>query len=195
MTNVFYNGDSDEQLTLISASDLKKENKRMKANTINSIKEYYHRVKKMQLLLDENVIISDSLEKISHDIATTNVELDITMKSMNYDSERVTGTVVEYSEVEKELVRKINELENTMTKLQCKKEKNNAEYISLKIENYKIEVTLNALNEEHRKILEYKFKRKYTSQKIAFELSLTVSTINRMIDEVIKDVGFFIHNL
>lgn len=166
--------------------------------TEKKIKNYFLRLKKIEIYKGRIKDTEESLDKVRNDIGKSNINLSVSYSSIDYSKDNVQGSSSIYNGIEKEIESVFDKLEKQEKQLKEKLVNLKANISILESENKEIERVLNNLDEESKKIISLKYKeskREKTLESIAYELHLSKSSIARKKDQILKDITEWLYSI
>ena len=132
-------------------------------------------------------LLNKHIEDIEQKMKETNIEIPDESKSMTYGDVVQTSGVTSYAE--RAAIKIIENMENEVA---YKKEQIallQKDIRDMEADNVMIESNLIFLSKDHRKILELKYGHNKKDWQVGVELSIERSTITRIKQKLIKDIG------
>ncbi|WP_066499949.1 hypothetical protein [Abyssisolibacter fermentans] len=145
---------------------------------------HYEKKNKINRLKNRLSRIDNRIKVLKQDIKECNIEMQDTMKSMDYSKNSRNSNKVSIIEIE--LERAFNVLEKRIKTAYHNKYKliNRIRDLEKRIEN--IDIVLNELDEEELQLVEYKYNDKYGWIKISKIQHCSTATIYRKKDKIIE---------
>lgn len=155
--------------------------------TEGKLYRYYNKDKQINSLKEKLALLDKQIELINKDLRNCNISIDPESKSPSFE-ERVQASSDGISYAEREAMR-VTELKiRRATQKQIKRENVLEQLDSIEIEANEIEWKIRDFNEELKKLLELKYKKKFNEEKIAQEMHLNQSQVNRKKQQIINKI-------
>lgn len=146
---------------------------------------HFRKQKRIQKLKSKLIRINNRIDRLKSDIMNNNIELNDTLKSIDYSSTKVQ-TSNSTSSIERELERAIEqlmrELENELR--ERRKTESKIRYLIKKVDD--VAIILEQLIEEELRIVELKYGEEKNLRQMESMLLMGKSTIQRKKDKIIE---------
>ncbi|MBD7914546.1 hypothetical protein H9660_05255 [Clostridium sp. Sa3CUN1] len=157
--------------------------------TEEKIKRYYQREKKIKSIEKTIKILDEQIDKIEKDLRNCNFNIDPEESMSSSFEERVQTSGSGISYAEREIMRVTEMKIRRVTEKKLEREKQEEILDNIERDVSEIEDIIIQLSTEHRNILEMKYKKKYNEYKIADEVHLSQSQVNKKIKQAIRIIG------
>ena len=155
--------------------------------TEGKLYRYFNKDKQEKALRDKLSLLDKQIEYIDRDLKECNITIEPESKSPGFE-ERVQTSSDGMSYAEREIMR-VTELKiRRKTQKQLEKENVLEQLDNIEIECNEIEWKIRDFNGELKKLLELKYKKKYNEEKIAQEMHLNQSQVNRKKQQIINKI-------
>lgn len=155
--------------------------------TESKLYRYFNKDKQEKALRDKLALLDKQIESIDRDLRECNVSIEPSLSAQQY-TERIQTSSDGASYAEKEIMR-VTELKiRRKTQKQLEKENVLEQLDNIEIESNEIEWKIRDFNGELKKLLELKYKKKYNEEKIAQEMHLNQSQVNRRKQQIINKI-------
>jgi len=148
---------------------------------------YYKTKKRIDGLKSRLIRIENRIERLTKDIKECNIDLEDTIKAIDYSRDIVQGNIV--SNIEIELERAVDNIlkeieDNIRDKYKTKSKITN---LQKKIDN--IDTMLEELTEEEAQILKLRYSEKLSDNRISYIINMSRSTVQRKRIELINNLS------
>lgn len=145
---------------------------------------HYRRKKRIDSLKSRLIRIENRIERLRRDIKECNVDLEDTMKAIDYSRDAIqSGSVT--SNIERELERAVDKLLREIEVSIKEKYKTKSKITNLEKQVENIELLLERLTEEELRIVELKYGEKINYRSMETLIPMGKSTIQRKHQEII----------
>lgn len=146
---------------------------------------YYRRKKKIYRLKGKLIRTQNRIDRLRKDIKECNIEIDHTIKAIDYSNEKIKCNDVT-SSIERELERAIDKLFRDLEFNIRDKRKINEKirYLEKKVDD--LDVVLEQLTDEELQIVELKYGEEMNYREMEVRLPMARSTIQRKKDRIIE---------
>ena len=160
----------------------------------NRIKRYYGNISLINVKEMQIESYKKRLKRISEDYERLNGEIAINpdIKAVCYDKAKVLGGSLPSSTMDRQIESIFGKLENETVSLNEKIYLAGYEMRRLEEENDALREYINLLRNEDRNILEMKYGRSYSFEKIADEILMSKTNVYRRISLIIKELYLLI---
>ena len=152
------------------------------------IKEYFRKKRNLDILLLKLETQERKIEKIKRDISECNINMEVTISSINYTREKVQGGTY-ISSIERELERSIDILIEALKNEIKTKIKLESRIRNLESDLMNIEVILNELKEEEERLIHLIYKDNKTYRYIEHEMNMSMGTITNTKKRILNKLG------
>lgn len=148
---------------------------------------YYKVKKRIDGLKSRLIRIENRIERLTKDIKECNIDLEDTIKAIDYSRDRVKGNIV--SNIEIQLERAVDNIlkeieDNIRDKYKTKSKITN---LQKKIDN--IDTMLEGLTEEEAQILKLRYSEKLSDNRISYIINMSRSTVQRRRIELVNNLS------
>lgn len=148
---------------------------------------YYKIKKRIDGLKSRLIRIENRIERLTKDIKECNIDLEDTIKAIDYSRDRVQGNIA--SNIEIQLERAVDnilkEIENNIKDKY--KTKSKITNLQKKIDN--IDTMLEGLTEEEAQILKLRYSEKLSDNRISYIINMSRSTVQRRRIELVNNLS------
>ena len=153
--------------------------------TESKLYRYFNKDKQERALKDKLALLDKQIESINRDLKECNINIEPSLQAQQY-TERIQTSSDGSSYAEKEIMR-VTEIK-IRRKTQKQLENVLEQLDNIEIECNEIEWKIRDFNGELKKLLELKYKKKYNEEKIAQEMHLNQSQVNRKKQQIINKI-------
>lgn len=157
--------------------------------TEEKVKRYYQREKKIKSIEKTIKILDGQIDKIERDLKERNFKIDPEESMTSSFEERVQTSGSGISYAEREIMRVTEMKIRRVTEKKLEREKQEELLDNIERDVSEIEDVIIQLSTEHKKILEMKYMKKYNEYKIADEVHLSQSQVNKKIKQAIRTIN------
>lgn len=155
--------------------------------TEGKLYRYFNKDKQEKALRDKLSLLDKQIESIDKDLRECNINIEPESKSQGFE-ERVQTSSDGISYAEREIMR-VTELKiRRKTQKQIERQNVLEQLDNIEIECNEIEWKVRDFNGELKTLLELKYKKKYNEEKIAQEMHLNQSQVNRKKQQIINKI-------
>ncbi|MDB1939203.1 hypothetical protein [Clostridium tertium] len=157
--------------------------------TEEKVKRYYQKEKKIKSIEKTIKILDEQINKIEKDLRDCNFNIDPeeTMSSSFEERVQTSGSGISYAERE---IMRVTEMKiRRVTEKKLEREKQEELLDNIERDISEIEDVIFQLSPEHKIILEMKYGKKYNEYKIAHEVHLSQSQVNKKIRQAIQSIN------
>lgn len=155
--------------------------------TESKLYRYFNKDKQERALKDKLALLDKQIESINRDLKECNINIEPSLQAQQY-TERIQTSSDGSSYAEKEIMRVTEIKIRRKTQKQLEKENVLEQLDNIEIECNEIEWKIRDFNGELKKLLELKYKKKYNEEKIAQEMHLNQSQVNRKKQQIINKI-------
>jgi hypothetical protein len=146
---------------------------------------YFRNKRKINRMNHKIYIIDEKAKKIAEDIKSTNVYLNSDIAAISYDKPNIQSNGDRTNQVERELIRLIERLEEELRQTISQKLKSKVREIEAR--NADIGYVISLMSEEAKQFIELKYGEEASIYTIADRLNMGKTTVTRR-EEIVEDI-------
>lgn len=152
--------------------------KEIKAKLETKLYNYYESNKVLSNYRFRIEILKKQVEEIDKELRDIKIEIPIQSSSLSYE-ERVQTSVDNSSYAEKMLIKMTDNLLKEKAYKLCDIKEYQRRIRKIELDNKVIDLNINEIDEEFRKILELKYKKKLSEREVSIRLCMAEATVAR----------------
>lgn len=157
--------------------------------TEEKVKRYYQKENKIKSIKKTIKILDEQIKKIEKDLRECNFSIDPEESMTASFGERVQTSRGGGSYAEREIMRVTEMKIRRVTEKKIEIEKQEELLDTIERDISEIEDVIAQLSPDHKEILEKKYGKKYNEYKIAYEIHLSQSQVNKKIRQALKSIN------
>lgn len=150
---------------------------------------YFENIRAISRLKVEILELEELYKKYENDLKNNNFDFDISLGSPAFEERVQTSCIVE-SAVEKQMLSKVDILLKEQRLIRKKQFKKNIKINELERNNINLRVAISMLEREEKKLIYFKYNKKFSIRAISEQLNCSVGTAHRLrklvIDKLMK---------